>query len=142
MSDQLAQQPIPWRPEFATGNASIDYEHLEMIGLINQALGALDSERPAADIDALLGEVYARISAHFALEEQIMREDGYDARDEHKEDHERLLDDLRDLMDAHEANTYHAARDQFATRLEAWFVNHFKTMDAKLHRLESAARSR
>ena len=139
MAEPPPTRSIPWRPEFATGNASIDYEHLEMIGFINQALVALESDRPAADVDAFLGEVYARMAAHFALEEQIMRETGYDALDEHKEDHERLLDDLRDLMEAYEAGTYHADRDRFADRLESWFVNHFKTMDARLHALVPAA---
>jgi hemerythrin len=38
-------------------------------------------------------------SAHFALEERFMREHGYDQLALHKADHERLLDEIREIMD-------------------------------------------
>jgi len=57
-----------------------------------------DEAIDAAVMD-FLGELYARIAAHFALKEKIMRDNGYDEYHDHKADHERLLDDIRDLMD-------------------------------------------
>ena len=36
---------------------------------------------------------------HFALEERIMRDSGYSEYEDHKDDHEELLDEIRDLMD-------------------------------------------
>ena len=133
MTAQHRPSVISWRPEFATGIASIDHEHEEMIGLINQSLELLETDRDSDEIADFLGEAYARISAHFALEEQLMRKHKYDAYGEHKEDHERLLDELRDLMDAHDADTYRDERDEISVRLENWFSHHFKTMDARLH---------
>jgi hemerythrin len=59
----------------------------------------LGAERSAERIEAFLGEIYARISAHFALEEKDMQARAYPERPAHKADHERLLDDLRDIMD-------------------------------------------
>lgn len=124
---------IAWREEFALGLPSIDHEHRELIALINHIFAcaaAADRERVTAE----LGETYARISAHFALEEQMMRDRGYDAYADHKADHERLLDEIRELMDAYEAGSYETRREAFASRLEAWFVTHFRTQDARLHR--------
>ena len=94
---------IEWREEFKVGVASVDHEHAELIGLLNQ----LDAEQAeavgqAAALD-FLGEVHAKISAHFALEEKEMRDRGYDQYADHKADHERLLDDIRDIMDRVEA---------------------------------------
>ena len=84
-----------------------------------------------AIVDAL-GEIYAQIAAHFALEEKYMRETRYMAYAEHKEDHEILLDDLRDIMDQVEDDgTYDEKR--LSKDLSFWFSEHFRTHDAQLH---------
>ncbi len=83
-------------------------------------------------VEQFLGEIYAKISAHFALEENVMREQHYDQYDAHKADHERLLDELRDIMDGHN-EMQNIDKNKFAERIKLWFVNHFKTQDARLH---------
>jgi hemerythrin len=134
----MAEQPsvlrIEWRDDFNIGIGSIDYEHRELIGLINMIFERLEAGGDPEEVAGDLGEVHARIAAHFALEERIMRERKYDQFSDHKTDHERLLDDIRNIMDAYEAGTYAAQREAFAERLEDWFVVHFKTRDARLHR--------
>lgn len=125
---------VPWRDEFRLGIAAVDHEHQEMVALINRIFVRLASGDPAARIADDLGEVYSRISAHFALEERVMRDRRYDRFAEHKDDHERLLDEIREIMEAHEAGTYEHRKGAFAARLEEWFVAHFKTKDARLHK--------
>lgn len=130
-------EPLPrveWRDEFATGVAPVDHEHKELVGLLNLIFERLESDDDKDVVAGFLGEVHARIAAHFALEEQIMRQKKYDQYEDHKVDHERLLDDIRDIMDAHEDDTYAERKHAFADRLQAWFVEHFKTKDARLHK--------
>ena len=80
-----------------------------------------------------LGEIYTRISAHFALEEKIMRARKYDQYADHKADHERLLDEIREIMDDYEDKRIY--QDAIlADRLRHWFGDHFRTKDARLHR--------
>ena len=124
---------IAWDEKFSVGVAAVDHEHRELIGLINDAHDRL--MRPAANaaVPDFLGEIYARISAHFALEEQLMRAERYDRYGEHKQDHERLLDDLRDIMDDYE-DGWDFDEQRFAQRLRTWFTEHFRTHDARLHR--------
>jgi hemerythrin len=87
-----------------------------------------------------LGEVFANISAHFALEEKIMRDTGYDEYKLHKDDHEQLLDGIRDIMDDHHAGEYGDVPDLLAGRLKNWFEEHFRAFDARLgHLTEGAA---
>ena len=124
---------IVWRPEFELGVPAIDREHRELVDLINSVHVALAAEDRDASVVELLGDLYARISAHFALEERMMREQGYDEYLEHKEDHERLLDEIRDLMDDYEDGTA-LDLEGFARALDAWFGEHFRTRDARLHR--------
>jgi len=126
---------IAWRSEFETGVEDVDHEHRELIDLINQLHGQLGSDAEPATINAFLGEVFARISAHFALEESIMRKYDYDQYLEHKTDHEKLLDDIRDIMDDFETGKYAAYDEALAAAVHDWFVDHFKTKDARLHKM-------
>jgi len=126
---------IEWRKEFETGIAEVDHEHKELVELINalhREIGAMASH---ARVGAFLGEVFARISAHFALEEAVMRRHGYDDYAAHKADHEGLLDDLRDIMDAHDGGEYVDYDADLERAIAGWFVTHFSTRDARLHRI-------
>lgn len=64
-----------------------------------------------------------------------MRKHRYDEYLAHKADHEKLLDDLRDIMDSVEAGTFVDYETALGSAVRDWFVNHFKTKDARLHRL-------
>lgn len=123
---------LEWRDDFSLGIAEIDYEHRQMLELINKSYAQLTGDAPASTVIDCLGEIFARISAHFALEEKLMRERRYDEYEDHKADHERLLDEIRDIMDDFEQ---HRSFDEneFAGKLEQWFSEHFKNKDARLH---------
>lgn len=124
---------LQWKDEFKVGIAEVDHEHQELIGLINELHEQIEA---SADIDQILqslGEIYAQIASHFALEEKMMRNTHYPAYAEHKEDHETLLDDLRDIMDDVEDDGV-LDEAQLTDDLNRWFGDHFRTHDAKLHR--------
>ncbi len=125
---------IEWRDEFNTGIADVDHEHQELVELINQLHDQIHADGSKDQVAAFLGEVFARISAHFALEETIMRKHRYDEYEAHKAEHEALLDQIRDIMDDYEAGAYTDADEALATAVRDWFVNHFKTKDARLHK--------
>jgi hemerythrin len=126
---------IEWRKEFETGIADVDHEHRELVDLINELHEALRVDADRDTISNFLGEVFARISAHFALEETVMRKHRYDEYEAHKAEHEKLLDEIRDIMDAHEESDSADYQSTLSTTIRDWFVNHFKNKDARLHRL-------
>ena len=123
---------LEWRDEYAVGVADVDHEHQEMIELINQVHDELQDPQSGVGIDRFLGEIFAKISAHFALEERIMQEARYEEYAAHKEDHEKLLDELRDLMDDYEQQGKFNEVILGRT-LSDWFGIHFRTFDARLH---------
>ena len=132
---------LDWRPEYELGIPSIDFEHRRLVELINQLHDSLErreaadpAARQAAVLD-FLGEIYARISAHFALEEEIMRARRYDEYEAHKADHERLLDELRTIMDEVAARPEFDYETALADRLREWWTVHSRTKDARLHRM-------
>lgn len=129
---------IQWKDEFSVGVASVDHEHQELIALINSLHDVIqddDGETPGtqAAVVEKLGEIYAQISAHFALEEKVMRDSHYPLLAEHKEDHEILLDELLEIMDCVEDDGSFDEL-QLGVSLDRWFSEHFRTHDAKLHR--------
>lgn len=133
MSEQTTKL-IEWRDEFAIGIPSVDFEHRQMIGMINKLHESL-AGTPAQDtVSRFLGEIHSLISAHFALEEKEMLEIGYDGFEDHKDDHERLLDEILDLLDEVDNGDAGAVPESLGQRLNIWFTEHFKTRDAKLHR--------
>lgn len=124
---------LQWQDKFSVGVPEVDHEHRELIRLINSLHETLEQAHSAERVRAALGEVHVAISAHFALEEKDMQSWGYPAYPEHKRDHERLLEELRDLMDVIE-RAIPADTDAFGARVNAWFETHFQTHDARLHR--------
>ena len=131
-------RPIEWQSRFETGIAEVDFEHKNLIDLVNRALEQFEASTSQESTSETLGEIDAKITAHFALEEKIMRGARYPGYAAHKADHERLLDDIRAIMDANEAGEYAKQAECLAERLSTWFTAHFKTEDARFHAFMSA----
>ena len=125
---------IAWKSRYSVGIDAVDHEHRELIDLINQLHESLLAGSGEPDVTAFLGEIFRAISAHFALEERFMDAHGYDQLDAHKQAHEDLLEEIRDIMDGYEADPDGASK-LLSGRLDAWFTDHFKTHDARLHHM-------
>ena len=124
---------IQWKTKYSVGVASIDHEHQEMITLINDTYARMRAPENVASIDYCLGEICNNIAAHFALEERMMRNTNFPEYTAHKADHEKLLDEIRELMDRFIKDPQ-SGRQLLQNRLSDWFSNHFATFDARLHR--------
>lgn len=126
---------VEWRDEYRTGISSVDHEHEELIQAINDLHAQLSGNADKQAVADFLAEINTKISAHFALEEKIMREHGYDQFADHKADHERLLDGIRDIMDNFDRGAYRNTDEALSTHLQDWFTRHFKSKDARLHKM-------
>jgi len=124
---------LQWKDAYSVGVAAIDHEHKELIDLINRLHDKLAAKDAKSSIEDFLGDLFKGISAHFALEERFMRDCRYDRLAEHKRDHEQLLDDIRDIMDGLE-DSGETVGAELGARLDAWFLRHFETHDARLHK--------
>lgn len=125
---------IEWSDDYSVGIPSVDHEHQELIQSINALIEAMRSNSEPDDVIRALAEIYSQISAHFALEEKVMRDAGYAAYDEHKLDHEILLDELLELTDSIDDDCDYV-ENELSPSLDRWFSDHFRTHDAKLHKM-------
>ena len=123
---------IEWKDEFDLGIEEVDSEHRALIALINALHDAMYAGAGRGDIVEGISEIYTLVASHFQREEAFMRETRYMAYAEHKEDHEVLLDDLREILDqVRSGGGYAEAR--LSSDLQYWFAEHFRTHDARLH---------
>jgi hemerythrin len=125
---------LHWEDRYSVGVEAVDHEHKELIGLINRLYEEASARRSKDAAVGFFGDLFKAISSHFALEERFMRARGYDHLAEHKNDHERLLDELRDIMEDFEASD-RFDEQALARSLDAWFSRHFERHDARLHKV-------
>ena len=125
-------QLLQWQASYSLGIPAVDLEHRQMIDMINEVYASVDDQNDAQAVQAALAEIHAGIAAHFALEERLMKEAGYDEYAAHKDNHEVLLDEIRDMMDVY-AEDPQAGRELLRRTLSDWFGLHFATFDARLH---------
>lgn len=124
---------IEWTQEFSVGNAAVDQEHELLIAQINKLYEELNLPMDSSTIESMLADIQTDISAHFALEELLMQEANYAEYEDHKRDHERLLDQIQDMI-FHFTEDPDSGRELLTNRLSDWFSQHFKGFDARLHK--------
>lgn len=124
---------LHWEKRYSVGIEAVDHEHRELVDLINTLYDKARTQGSKVAVLGFFGDLFKSISAHFALEERFMREKGYDQLTPHKNDHERLLDEVRDIMEDYEVTDV-LDETLLAQRLDAWFSRHFESHDARLHR--------
>ncbi|MDH3901721.1 MAG: hemerythrin family protein [Xanthomonadales bacterium] len=123
---------IEWKEEYSIGNASVDEEHELLITQINKLYQQLNQPLDTMVIESMLSDIQTDISTHFALEELLMQEAGFAEFEDHKQDHERLLDQISDMI-FHFTEDPESGRELLINRLSDWFSNHFRGFDSRLH---------
>lgn len=127
----MARADIEWTADFLIGIAELDHEHRALVRDINRLHRALRTHDEPSRIEETLGEILARMQAHFALEESVMREHAYPHYAEHKAEHEALLDTVTSFIVRFETEGARAA-EALEESLDEWIVDHIVTHDRKM----------
>lgn len=118
-----------------TGIDGLDYEHRKLVGAMEAISDSFDRAVIAQEVSDLFGDIHATASAHFALEESLMRKKKYAFYEAHKADHERLLDKIRVMMEAYEDGVCMDCGKSLSVCLETWLAGHVKNADTGLRTL-------
>ncbi len=112
---------------------SIDHDHDTLIQAINALCERQGTEVPDDAVLRHLGEIHALIRAYFAREEKAMMDMAFSGLPEHKQDHDRLLNGILEIMD--QVNSGNSIDYQSLLRNLAsnWFSIHFATLDKAFH---------
>jgi hemerythrin len=120
----MTSRQLKWTEEHSIGIASLDFEHRDLFNQINELLKDIASQRDKEEAEEFLGEIHARMEAHFALEEQFMKEKKYPGYAEHKREHDKFLDDFVDAMTQFENDPGVPHIDALETEVKRWIVDH------------------
>lgn len=114
-----------------TGIDSLDYGWGRVTAVIEIICDCLERAE-GEEIAGCFGRLYSEASAQFALEEELMRSKAFPDYQSHKQEHEDLLERLRDIMDASEDGSCACCGTALRTCLNAWIADHAAGPDAAL----------
>jgi len=118
---------IVWTPDLDTGIEPIDQQHRQLVELINQLDDAQQGGDRAAIGKVIEGLIEYTVS-HFAFEEALMEDAGYQFVRPHKKVHEIFVRRVKELQDRFLAGENVAGELQ--TMLGRWLLNHIRRDDA------------
>lgn len=110
----------------------MEAEHRIQLGLLKAFQEALGRPEGLEKAGVLLRQLLDYSEAHFLSEQILMREHAYPGYEEHVAEHDRLLEQMRQIVREWEAGD-RASLGHKAARVEEWLVVHMRTVD---HRLE------
>jgi hemerythrin len=128
----MADTLFKWDDSFLIGIEELDHEHKVLIDDINRLHEELARQDKRSEIEKCLGDICARMQAHFALEEHVMKEHGYPFFDEHKREHEELLDSYTEYMAQFLNDTGASSGNPIEDNLKHWVIKHIVTSDKKM----------
>ena len=120
-----------WDESFQIGIEELEHEHKVLIDDINMLHEELASS-DKSEIAKWLGEICTRMQAHFALEEHVMKEHKYAFYDEHKREHDELLESCTEYMFQYINDTSASSSASIENSLKHWVLNHIITSDKKM----------
>ena len=121
-----------WDDSFLIGIEELDHEHKVLIDDINRLHEELARQGEKSNVEKCLGEIHARMQAHFALEESVMKEHEYPYLAEHKREHDELLDSYTEYMLQLMNDTVPTTTKPIHERLQHWVMVHIGTSDKKM----------
>jgi hemerythrin len=121
---------IVWRDDLNIGVPAVDAQHQQMVLIMNDFLQACAEQRGKSKIMETLDFLLHYTATHFGDEEQVMRDHHYPDYDNHKQEHERFLQDvmiLRQQVETHGATTLTTVK--INRTLVDWVINHIQKND-------------
>ena len=128
----MADTLFEWDESFLIGIEELDHEHKVLIDDINRLHQELAGHDQKSEIEKCLGDIFARMQAHFALEEHVMKVHEYEFFDEHKREHDDLLDSYTEYMLQFLNDTVVSTSTSVEGPLKHWVMNHIITSDKKM----------
>lgn len=128
----MTDEHFKWDDSFLIGIEELDHEHKLLIDDINRLHRELARHDKKSEIEKRLGDIYARMQAHFALEERVMKENDYELYDMHKREHDELLDRYTEYMLQYLNQPGVFPSNRIQETLTNWIVNHIIESDKKM----------
>src|SRR5579864_3560457 len=120
-----------WDDSYKTGHIVVDTQHQELFRLVNQLHTAIMEDRAKPILVPTLEKLAGYALEHFRSEEDLMAKVNYPAMSAHKQMHEELTKEVKELMEK-----YKSGRTELTIALSnflaKWLRQHIKEADLAL----------
>ncbi len=121
---------ITWSDNLAVGNATIDNQHQKLVGMVNDLHDAMIKRQGRQMLASLLVKLANYAGTHFACEEKLMQQAGYQGYEQHKAIHEQFNTRVAALKARFEGGESSVTIDAM-NFLRDWLQNHILQTDKK-----------
>ena len=121
-----------WKDEYLLGLGPLDFEHQDLFNCINDLYEQCRLQGEAVGVEDCLGQLHARLAAHFALEESAMREMKNPHYEAHKAEHDQFLEEVTEVVASFGTKPDDEYVEVFAIRVKEWILTHITTTDRQL----------
>ncbi len=119
---------IEWKPEYSVAIESIDKQHQALVALIAHLQQAMLEGRTKQVVGPLFASMNRYTTYHFAYEERLLEENAYPGLDAHRQEHARLIAELKELESKYIQGSLHAGAPLMKL-LRSWLVDHICVHD-------------
>jgi len=121
---------VTWDEKYATGIELIDSQHKELFSLTNELFRACkgDNEALKGVFMETMEKMVAYVRFHFGAEQEMLQRIKYPEYPEHKKQHDKLIRDILDAVNAHNKGEKFVA-NQFVRTMRDWILGHIAVTD-------------
>jgi hemerythrin len=119
---------IKWSDDYSVGVKQIDDQHKELVDLINRLFDAMSLGKGREVLESVFDQLRKYTHVHFQTEERLMVIYGYPNYEEHKKEHEELINQINELKDKFKAGD-RKITIEVVDFLKEWLLNHIKKED-------------
>lgn len=120
-----------WKDQFSVRIPEMDKQHQKFFHLLNQIHHYNEkNNRDSEFLDELFREMFAYVLTHFAEEETLLEQTGFEGLAIQKKQHQFFRDNLVDLRDKHFKDST-AVPQSVLNFMRDWFLNHILHEDKK-----------
>jgi hemerythrin len=125
---------IEWNDSLRLGVAVVDRQHERLVAIINRLYEATIERRGADVISEIMDELIIYTATHFSMEEKYFAQFEYPDAEEHKREHDALIEKVSAFADDFEKairGSKSALAAELLQFLQIWWRYHMMETDSK-----------
>lgn len=122
---------ILWSTDYSVGVEAFDADHIILISLLNHLHEARQQRKDGMVLGSILAALLNYVDTHFQREEALMKDAGYPAFGDHKEEHDQIARRIEDMQRRYKSDDGEELADELLELLKIWLVEHILDVDMR-----------
>lgn len=123
---------INWQDSYSVGVEVIDSDHKLLMSLLNQLHEAVELGQSEDVLGSVLNVLVEYVETHFAREEALMQKANYPDLAQHRVEHAKLAQAVRDRRERYQAEGAAALDAELLDFLRKWLSDHILGSDMRI----------